>query len=65
MEHVCEKCRYWKFWTDEDGEEYPDADRRCVNEHLYEHVWPEGYDGYHLDLITGPRFGCIHWEAKP
>lgn len=27
-------------------------------------AWVSAHDYYQADFLTGPKFGCVHWEAK-
>jgi len=28
-------------------------------------LWAAAHDYYEADIVTGPKFGCIHHEPKP
>jgi hypothetical protein len=61
MDGRCKDCRWWR-------EDEGDADEPfwCANDKLYRY----SQDGVHYSrdssgyLITGPEFGCIHFEPK-
>lgn len=64
--NTCDTCKWWRKEQDRDGF----TDRECENPKIGYFSKgedacichdAEGYSGY---ITTGPKFGCIHWEAK-
>lgn len=60
--NTCEHCRHW-------GEEeiWHTKGRQCQQASLYPPSKEDQMgieDGAHAFIVTGPKFGCIHWEPK-
>ena len=66
--NTCKDCKWWQDWRPKNtcGE--------CVHSHttkdwpMCDQVQENGEDDADGDgpygLLTGPDFGCVHWEAK-
>lgn len=67
----CKDCRWWQGV----GVDWPDGFKRCESPKIVDiseretDVPADGaafsdIEGYGADFLTGPEFGCIHFEAK-
>ena len=69
--NTCDTCKWWKPL---DGEPNEPLMMVCFNEHIHCDVsmvggdancacdaYPEHHSGR---MVTGPKFGCVHHEAK-
>jgi len=68
---TCDGCRFWKEVS---GPETPEPFGMCRN--CATNRWHTGYaydpsklwqddEDEHWGVGTSPKFGCVHWEAKP
>jgi len=69
--HTCDTC---KFWQDDDVNPDNTDESKKICQNTLKMIPPfrggPNEDGWTVDvtfyaLFTGPKFGCIHWEAKP
>lgn len=71
--NTCDACKWWRGKVVVDPR-YGNLWAYCASPNLYVDQRVEGNDGNAriasgndiplADLITGPKFGCLHWEAK-
>ena len=71
--NTCKTCRWWGYKKDGVILEYDAVAKACGNQEIVD-IEETGYgsvtgSGFGLDypvcdLITGPDFGCVHWEAN-
>lgn len=68
MKKVCKNCAFWNMDL-EDGSNY----RECVIARSIRIMDDSPRNGFRIigdhegdaDIVTGPEFGCVHWEEKP
>ena len=66
--NTCDACRHYTESDSKDLEGY-EYDGRCsLMEYdapiLIDRAIPWDYECYSAGVSVGPKFGCIHWEAK-
>jgi len=65
MEKKCKNCRYWG------GDDWVECLRRCsaIEGNRHKSTFPDA-DGAYVagfdeeGIMTGPNFGCVHFEVK-
>jgi hypothetical protein len=69
--NTCKTCKHWDTSQPEDfGVYHGDSHFPCErNDGTVQIAQAHGaytstFDGSHPGLVTGPDFGCIHWEKK-
>lgn len=76
---TCDACRHWgtnpasEWHSAAYRDDQPGESKFCGSTSITDGVSDSGdpaiasavdCEGYHAFLLTGPRFGCVHWEAK-
>ena len=69
--NTCDQCKWWGVAYDPSMSDYFIHLRYKPCEHIGEYVASESgasIDGSEMGvspiIVTGPKFGCIHWTAK-
>lgn len=73
-QHVCRHCKWWSYadvWREDPKRKTKPCRHPSVKRgyHYRDQDIPD--DGVNVEddegwgLVTGPLFGCVHWEEKP
>lgn len=68
--NTCDTCKWWgmeQYRHVFDGDDFKLCGNTKVNEWKGSNTDPDTvclHKSIDTSIITGPKFGCIHWEAK-